>query len=108
RRHAQAVWGVSQGSWIGVVFLDAAPLAACAAAAVAASPVAASATTWWSRFSRASLVHCQWPAFNGLAVEFRDRVLGVLFGTHGDKCKATRFAGEFVLHQGNFLHRAGL
>jgi hypothetical protein len=43
-----------------------------------------------------------------LAIEFRDGILSVLFGTHGDKRKATRFAGEFVLHEGNFLHSAGL
>src|SRR4029453_14877400 len=55
-----------------------------------------------------SLIHGQRPGFNGLAIEFRDGILSVLFGTHGDKRKATRFAGEFVLHQGNFLHSTGL
>jgi hypothetical protein len=43
-----------------------------------------------------------------LAIEFRDGVLSVLVGTHGDKREATRFAGEFVLHQANFLHGTGL
>src|SRR5262249_40345486 len=83
-------------------------LATFATATLSTTAVAASTATRRSRFSRASLIHCQRPAFNGLTIEFRDGVLSVLFGTHGDKRKAARFAGEFVLHEGNFLHSAGL
>jgi hypothetical protein len=85
-----------------------ATFAATAVSTTAATIAAATTTTGRSRFSRASLIHGQWPAFNCLSVEFRDGALSVLFGTHRDKRKATRFAGEFVLHEGNFLHRAGL
>src|SRR5262245_1637951 len=88
--------------------LVASSLATFATATVSTTTVTASATTGRSRFPWASLIHGQWPAFNRLAIEFRDGVLSVLFGTHGDKSKATRFAGEFVLHKGNFLHSAGL
>jgi hypothetical protein len=91
-------------------FLVASSLATLTTATVSATTTAvtASATAGRSRFPRASLIHGQWPALNGLSIEFRDGVLSVLVGTHGDKRKATRFAGEFVLHEGNFLHSAGL
>src|SRR5438128_12396363 len=96
-------------------FLVASSLAAAFAASATisattttAAVAAASATAGWPRFPRPSLIHGQRSAFNGLAIEFRDGVLSVLVGTHGDKRKATRFAGEFVLHEGNFLHSTGL
>src|SRR5262249_38596016 len=89
--------------------LVASSLATFATATVStAAAVPAPSAAGWSRFSRAGLIHGQRSAFNGLPVEFRDGVLSVLLGTHGDKRKATRFAGEFVLHQGNFLHSASL
>jgi hypothetical protein len=81
------------------------------AATAIASPaptVSASATTGWPRLSRAGLIHRQWPTFNGLAVEFRNGVLSVLFRAHRDESKATRLAGEFILHESDFLHRASL
>jgi hypothetical protein len=74
------------------------------AGSTAAATIAAATAAGRSRFPRASLIHGQWPAFNSLAIEFRDGVLSVLVGTHRDKRKATRFAGEFVLHEGDFLH----
>jgi hypothetical protein len=83
-------------------------LATFSSATVSATAVATSTTAGRSGFPRASLVDRQRPAFNSLAIEFRDGVLSVLFGTHGDKRKAARFAGEFVLHEGNFLHSASL
>jgi hypothetical protein len=89
-------------------FLVASSLATFATATVSSTAVASATTAGRSRFPRASLIHGQRPAFNGLAIEFRDGILSVLFGTHGDKRKATRFAGEFVLHEGNFLHSARL
>jgi hypothetical protein len=78
------------------------------AVSTAAATIAAATAAGRSRFPRASLIHGQRPAFNSLAIEFRDGVLSVLFGTHGDKREATRFAGEFVLHEANFLHSASL
>jgi hypothetical protein len=92
-------------------FLVAPALATFATTAVstaAAAVAAATTTAGRSRFPRASFIYGQWPTFNRLSVEFRDGVLSVLFGTHRDKRKATRFAGEFVLHEANFLHSAGL
>jgi hypothetical protein len=43
-----------------------------------------------------------------LAIEFCDGVLCVRFGTHRDKSEATRFAGEFILHECHFLDGASL
>jgi hypothetical protein len=101
-RHAQALLAYES--------LVAPSLATFATATVSSSTAvaASAATAGWSRFPRPSLVHRQRPAFNGLAIEFRDGVLSVLVGAHGDKRKAPRFAGEFVLHKGNFLHSTGL
>src|SRR6266516_6262162 len=70
--------------------------------------VTASATAGWPRLSRACLIYSQWPTLNGLAVEFRNGVLSVLFRTHRDKSEATRLAGEFILHESHFLHSASL
>src|SRR5262249_51790302 len=75
---------------------------------VAAAAVTTSATTGRSRFSGASLIHRQRSAFDRLAVEFRNGVLSVLVRTHRDESKATRFAGESVLHKSDFLHSASL
>src|SRR5437762_121245 len=83
-----------------------ATIAAAAAAAAAAVPTAA--TTGRSRFSGASFIYCQRPAFDCLAIEFRNGVLSVLVRTHGDESKATRLAGESVLHESDFLHSASL
>jgi hypothetical protein len=43
-----------------------------------------------------------------LAVEFGDGVLSLLLRTHCDKSKTTRLAGEFILHESDFLHSASL
>src|SRR6266446_4573051 len=86
-------------------------LAAIAATTTIAAPapiVTASATAGWPRLSRACLIYSQWATLNGLAVEFRNGVLSVLFRTHRDKSKATRLAGEFILHESDFLHGASL
>jgi len=83
-----------------------AAISATIAAAAAAVPTAA--TTGRSRFSVASFIYCQRPAFDCLAIEFRNGVLSVLFRTHGDESKATRLAGESVLHESDFLHSASL
>jgi len=77
-----------------------------AAAAAAAVPTAA--TTGRSRFSGASFIYCQRPAFHCLAIEFRNGVLSVLVRTHRDESKATRLARESVLHESDFLHSASL
>ena len=76
--------------------------------AAASTAVAASAAARWPSLPRARLIHRQWPAFHGMAVQFGDRILGLLFRGHSDKSKATRFAGEFILHESNFLHYASL
>src|SRR6266498_3314089 len=74
----------------------------------ASASIAASATTGWPRLARAGFIHGQCATFNGLAVEFGNGILSVLLGGHRDKSKATRFAGEFILHESNFLHGASL
>jgi hypothetical protein len=74
----------------------------------AAATVTTSATTGRSLFSRASLIHRQRSAFDRLAIEFRNGVLSVLVRTHRDESKATRLAGESVLHESDFLHSASL
>ena len=96
--------------------LSAAALATFAAAAVATATASAvtavaastTATTGRPRLARARLVYRERPALNRLAVQLADGVLRFLIRPHGDKGKAARFAGEFVLHQHDFLHRAGL
>ena len=83
-------------------------IAAAAAIAAPAPAVTASATAGWPRLSRACLIYSQWATLNGLAVEFRNGVLSVLFRTHRDKSKAARLAGEFILHESDFLHGTSL
>jgi hypothetical protein len=86
------------------VAASAATITAAAAAVAAATPAAAARARFtWTRF-----VHGQGPAFDGLAVEFRDRFLRVGFIAHCDKGETARFTGEFVLHEGDFLDCAGL
>jgi hypothetical protein len=74
------------------------------ATAAVASPTAAGR----SRFSGTSFIHRKWPAFDGLAIEFRDGVLSLLVRTHGDESKAARLARESVLHKSDFLHSSSL
>jgi hypothetical protein len=81
---------------------------AASAIAAPAPAVTASATTGWPRLSRAGFIYGQCPAINGLAVKFGNGILSVLLRAHGDKSKATRLAGEFILHESDFLHGASL
>ena len=82
------------------------------AAATTAAATAVAATTaaaaWWACFAWTSFVDRERPAFNGLAVEFRDRRLRISFRGHGDKGEATGLAGEFVLHERYLLDCASL
>src|ERR1700731_1542274 len=78
-----------------------------AAAAISAS-AAAAATAGRSRLARPGLIHGQRATFDGLAIDFGDRVLRVLLRSHRHKSEAARLAGEFVLHEGDFLHSTGL
>jgi hypothetical protein len=75
------------------------------AATVAATTAA---TAWWACLAWTSFVDRERPAFNGLAVEFRDRRLRISFRGHGDKGEATGLAGEFVLHERYLLDCASL
>jgi len=83
-------------------------IATATAAAAIASTSTAPASTARSRFTRPCFVYRQGTAFDGFAVEVGDRFLRVGFTTHGDKGKTARFAGKFVLHEGDFLDRASL
>jgi hypothetical protein len=84
---------------------SAATIAPTASVASAAASISASttATAGRARFSRACLVNSQRPAFNGLAIEFRNGVLSVLLRTHRHEREAARFAREFILHERHFL-----
>ena len=78
-----------------------------AAVASAATSISASATTaGWARLTRPGFVDRQGPSFYCLAVEFGDGILSILLRTHRNKSEATRLAGEFILHEGDFLHGA--
>jgi hypothetical protein len=79
-----------------------------AAAITAATSATTTAATWRPSFARASFIHRQRPAFNGLAVEFRDRLLCIGVRGHGYKGKSTRFTRELVLHERDFLNGSGL
>jgi flagellar biosynthesis regulator FlaF len=79
-----------------------------ATAAVAAPPPAAAASAWWARLAWTSFVDRQRSAFNGLPVELRDRRLGIGFRAHGHEGEAARLAGEFVLHERDFLDWSSL
>jgi hypothetical protein len=79
-----------------------APTASVASAAASIS-ASTTATAGRARFSRPCLVYSQRPAFNGLAIEFRDGVLSVLLRTHRHEREPARFAREFILHERHFL-----
>jgi hypothetical protein len=87
-----------------------APTAAVATAAttVATTASATAAAARWACFAGTSFVDRERTAFNGLPVELRDRRLSVSFRAHGDKGEATRLAGEFVLHERDFLDWSSL
>ena len=75
------------------------------AAAVTAT---ATATAWWAGLARTSFIDCKRPTFHGLAIKFGDRFLRIRFTTHGDEGETARLAGEFVLHEGDFVNCANL
>jgi hypothetical protein len=81
---------------------------AATAAAITTAPATTAAAAAGTRFTGTRFVHGQWPAFHGLTVEFGYCLLRIGFIAHCDKGKAARFAGEFVLHEGDFGDRARL
>jgi uncharacterized membrane protein YphA (DoxX/SURF4 family) len=82
----------------------AAPAAAAAiAATTAAIATAAASATGRASFTRARFVHGQGTAFDRLAIELRDCLLGVCFRCHRDKGEAARLTGELILHQRDLL-----
>src|SRR6266446_5962017 len=86
--------------------LPAIPASAAVASSTAITATAAAARR--ARLTRARFIHGQRPAFDTFGVKLSDGVLSFLLGTHGHEGKPARFASEFVLHKGDFLHRAGL
>jgi hypothetical protein len=78
------------------------------AAVAAASITATPAATWRTRLARTRFIDGKRPALNRFAVELGDGVLSLLVRAHGDEGKTARFAGKFVLHQHDLLHRPGL
>jgi hypothetical protein len=87
--------------------LTAAALSAIAAS-IATATIAPATAAWRPWFARARLINGQRSAFERLPVYFRDCLLRVLVGAHGHKREAAGFAGKFVLHEHDFLHRACL
>jgi hypothetical protein len=85
-------------------------VAAAATATIAAATIAATtaAASGWTRFARTRFVDSKRPAFNRFAVELGDRFLCIGLVRHGDEGEAARLAGEFVLHEGNFINCADL
>jgi hypothetical protein len=79
-----------------------------AASIATTATIAASAAAWGPRFARARFINGERSSFESFAVNFRDRLLRVLVGTHSHKREAAGFAGKFVLHEHDFLHRACL
>src|SRR5438128_613781 len=79
-----------------------------AAAAIAATTTTTTTASGWTSFARPRFVNGQGATFDGLPIELGNRVLRVLFRSHRHKRKSTRLAGEFVLHEGDFLHGTGL
>ena len=87
-----------------------------ASAAVASSTTAittattatATATARRARLARSRFIHGQRPTFHAFAVKLSNGILSFLFRAHCYEGKPARFASEFVLHEGDFLHRAGL
>jgi hypothetical protein len=86
----------------------AAAIAAATTTASAAVAATTTATTWWACFAWASFIDREGPAFNGLSVELRDRRLGIGFRAHGHEGEAARLAGEFILHERDFLDWSSL
>jgi hypothetical protein len=76
-----------------------------AAATIAAATATASG---WARFTGARFVYGQRSAFDRLPVELGNCLLRVGLACHCHKGKSARFTSEFILHQGDFLHRSSL
>jgi hypothetical protein len=77
--------------------------AAAIATTTAAIAAAAASTTGRASFAGTRFIHGQGTAFDRLAIEFRDCLLGVCFRCHGDKGEAARLTGELILHQRDLL-----
>ena len=91
--------------------LTTATVTAIAAGAAEAATFAAAATTTAAEgtvFTGTGLVDRERTTVHGLAVEHRDCVLRFLIGRHGDEREAARFAGEFILHEQDFVNNARL
>jgi hypothetical protein len=78
------------------------------AAITTATTTAAAAAARRARLTRPRFIHGQRPAFHAFAVKLSNGILSFLFRAHCYEGKPARFASEFVLHEGDFLHRAGL
>jgi hypothetical protein len=77
--------------------------AAAIAATTAAITAAAASATGRASFAGARFIHGQGTAFDRLAIELRDCLLGICFRCHGDKGEAARLTGELILHQRDLL-----
>jgi hypothetical protein len=78
------------------------------ATTIPAASATATAAAWRPRFARTRFVDGERSSFDRFAVYFRDCLLGILVGAHSHKSEAAGFAGKFVLHEHDFLHRASL
>jgi hypothetical protein len=87
---------------------SAAVAASSTAAITTATTTAATAAARRARLTWPRFIHGQRPAFHAFAVKLSNGILSFLFRAHCDEGKPAGFAREFVLHEGDFLHRAGL
>jgi hypothetical protein len=81
----------------------AAAAAAIATTTAAIAAAAASTTTGRASLTGTRFVHGQGTAFDRLAIELCDCLLGICFRCHRDKGEAARLTGELILHQRDLL-----
>jgi hypothetical protein len=87
---------------------SAAAVTAAATTVTAAAAATATATARWAGLARTGFIYRKGSAFHRFAIQLVDCVLRFLVRPHCDEGKAARFAGEFVLHEHDFLDSASL
>jgi hypothetical protein len=106
-RFSRDLFGLAAAS-LPAIPASAAVASSTAAITTATAAAAATAAARRARLTRPRFIHGQRPAFHAFAVTLSNGILSFLFRAHCYEGKPARFASEFVLHEGDFLHRAGL
>jgi hypothetical protein len=105
---SRGLFGLAAASLPATIPTSAAVASSTAAITAATTTATAAAAAWRARLARPRFIHSQRPAFHAFAVKLSNGTLSFLFRAHCYEGKPARFASEFVLHEGDFLHRAGL